>query len=221
MEREPLLRILVVDDQKLMCDGLKTILESREGYIVSAIALNGAQALQTLESCPADLVLLDIRMPEMNGVQTARVIKQRYPSVKVVMLTTFNDEDYIIDAIASGADGYLLKDMDSEDLFRSIDNAMKGGMVMPQQVAERLRQGLAGAREQRKLNHELQALGFTQRELEIAKLLADGFTNSQIAAALFLSEGTARNYVSIIYEKLSVQDRANAVLALNNLKHRF
>jgi DNA-binding NarL/FixJ family response regulator len=213
-----MLRIMIVDDQKLMCDGLKTILESREKYCVAAVACNGAEALELLEICPADLVLLDIRMPGMDGVQAVRIMKQRHPSVKVVMLTTFNDEEYIIDAIAGGADGYLLKDMDSEDLFQSMESAMKGGMVMPPLVAERLRKGLAGAKEQRMLEKGLQELGFTQRELEVAKLISGGFTNSQIAAALFLSEGTVRNYVSSIYEKLSVQDRANAALALRSLK---
>lgn len=213
-----MLRIMIVDDQKLMCDGLKTILESRDGYRVDAVAGNGSEALELLKTCPVDLVLLDIRMPGLDGVQTVRILKERHPGVRVVMLTTFNDEDYIIDAIAGGAAGYLLKDMDSDDLFRSIDSAMHDGIVMPPQVAERLRLGLAAARDKRKMERELQALGFTQRELEIAKLLADGFTNSQIASALFLSEGTARNYVSAIYEKLGVQDRANAVLALHDLR---
>jgi DNA-binding NarL/FixJ family response regulator len=213
-----MLRLMIVDDQKLMCEGLRTILQYREGYIVAAVANNGAAALCLLETCPVDLVLLDIRMPELDGVQTVRILKQQYPAIKVIMLTTFNDEEYILDAIAGGADGYLLKDMETDELFRSIDSAMQGGMVMPPQVAEKLRRGLAAVKEQRIIEKKLYMLGFTQRELEITKLLMEGFTNSQIAAALFLSEGTARNYVSNIYDKLSVRDRANAVIALHALK---
>ncbi len=210
--------IMVVDDQKLMCDGLRTILESREGYRVAATAGDGEEALALLEACPADLVLLDIRMPKLDGVRTVRLIKQRFPQIKVVMLTTFDDEDYILDALAGGADGYLLKDIEAGELFRMIDNALAGGIVMPPQVADGLRRGLMAVQERRAVEKRLQELGLTPREQEIAKLLCEGFTNTQIASALYLSEGTARNYVSLIYEKLGVKDRANAVIAINRLK---
>ena len=211
-----MLRVMIVDDQKLMCEGLKTILQSSDQYQVTATAGSGEQALAELALQPADLVLLDIRMPDLDGVQTVGIIKQRFPQVKVVMLTTFNDEDYIMNAIANGADGYLLKDMETDELFRAIGNAMQGNLVMPPQVAGKLRSGLLTARSRRDLGKKLTELGFSARELEIARLLAEGFTNSQIAAALFLTPGTTRNYISVIYEKLGVRDRANALIILSS-----
>ncbi len=212
------MRILIVDDQQLMCDGLKTILQSRPEYEVCATAGNGAQALAILEHQPVDLVLLDIRMPVMDGVQAVRTIKQKYPRTKVLMLTTFNEETYIFDAIAGGADGYLLKDMDTESLFRAIAGAGQGDLVMPAQVAGKLRSSLAAMKTRRSLDDSLKARQFGPREIEIIRLMLDGFTNSQIAAALFLSEGTTRNYISDIYDKLAVRDRAHAILALQALQ---
>lgn len=215
-----MIRILLVDDQRLMTDGLKTILQARDDCTVAGIAHDGQQALDWLASAPnqaIDLVLLDIRMPGLDGVRAVRLIKQRHPAVKVVMLTTFNDEDYLLDALAGGADGYLLKDMEPAELFTAIDNVLKGQLVMPAQVADKLRSGLAGIKARRAAEKRLQELGFNPREVEIADLLVAGFTNSQIAAALFLTEGTTRNYVSGIYVKLGVNDRVKAILALQAL----
>ncbi len=212
------MQIMIVDDQQLMCEGLKTILESRPGHTVCLTAGNGLQALAQLENQPVDLVLMDIRMPVMDGVQAVREIKRKYPSIKVLMLTTFNDETYLCDALAAGADGYLLKDMDADALFRAIDGARQGDMVMPAQVAGKLRSSLSAVKSRRSLEENLKNRQFGPREIEIARLMLDGFTNSQIAAALFLSEGTARNYVSLIYEKLAVRDRPNALLALQALR---
>ena len=215
-----MIRILLVDDQRLMTDGLKTILQARDDCTVAGIAHDGQQALGWLASAPdqaVDLVLLDIRMPGLDGVRAVRLIKQLHPAVKVVMLTTFNDEDYLLDALAGGADGYLLKDMEPAELFAAIDNVLKGQLVMPAQVADKLRSGLAGIKTRRAAEKRLQELGFNPREVEIADLLVAGFTNSQIAAALFLTEGTTRNYVSGIYVKLGVNDRVKAILALQAL----
>lgn len=212
-------RVLLVDDQRLMTDGLKTILQSRPGLDVAGIAQNGHQALAFLaeQSVPVDLVLLDIRMPELDGVQTVRLIKERWPQTKVLMLTTFNDDTYLLDALAGGADGYLLKDIETAELFTAIDQALAGNMVMPGQVVETLRNSISGLKSQQKTAATLKEKGFNAREIEISALLAGGYTNSQIAAALFLSEGTVRNYISNIYEKLAVNDRSHALLALQKL----
>jgi len=214
-------RLLLVDDQKLMIDGLKTILQARNDLAVAGIAQNGQQALAFLEiqADPVDLVLLDIRMPELDGVQTVRLIKERWPKTKVLMLTTFNDNAYLLDALAGGADGYLLKDMETAELFAAIDQALAGNLVMPGQVAETLRTSIAGIKSQQKAAATLRQMGFSPREIEIAALLADAYTNSQIAAALYLSEGTVRNYISNIYDKLAVNDRPHALLALQKLLH--
>jgi len=214
-----MVRLLLVDDQRLMTDGLKTILQSRTDLIVTGTAQNGHQALAFLADQPVlvDLVLLDIRMPELDGVQTVRLIKERWPQIKVLMLTTFNEDAYLLDALAGGADGYLLKDMETSELFAAIDQALAGNMVMPGQVAETLRNSIAGIKSQQKTETTLKDKGFNTREIEIAALLAAGYTNSQIAAALYLSDGTVRNYISSIYEKLAVNDRSNALLALQKL----
>jgi DNA-binding NarL/FixJ family response regulator len=127
-----MIRIILADDQRLMTDGLKTILETRTDIQITGLAANGRQVLDILERSAgqADLVLLDVRMPEMDGVQAVRVIKETWPRLRVLMLTTFNDENYLLDALAGGADGYLLKDMETAELFAAIDQAMAGQLVL-------------------------------------------------------------------------------------------
>ncbi|NLO37122.1 MAG: response regulator transcription factor [Clostridiaceae bacterium] len=211
-----MIRIILADDQRLMTDGLKTILETRADIQVAGLAANGRQVLDILENRadPADLVLLDVRMPEMDGVQTVRAIKEKWPQLRVLMLTTFNDETYLLDALAGGADGYLLKDMETADLFAAIDQAMAGHLVLPGQVADKLRSSIARLKERQQNLDKLRQAGFSPREMEIGALLAEGYTNSQIAAALYLTDGTVRNYVSAIYDKLAVTDRTQAALHL-------
>ena len=213
-----MIRIILADDQRLMTDGLKTILETRADIQITGLAANGRQVLDILERSAgqADLVLLDVRMPEMDGVQAVRVIKETWPRLRVLMLTTFNDENYLLDALAGGADGYLLKDMETAELFAAIDQAMAGQLVLPGQVAAKLRSSIARQKERQQNLDKLRQAGFSPREMEIAALLAEGYTNSQIAAALYLSDGTVRNYISAIYEKLDVTDRTQAALRLKS-----
>lgn len=213
-----MIRIILADDQRLMTDGLKTILETRADIQITGLAANGRQVLDILERSAgrADLVLLDVRMPEMDGVQAVRVIKETWPRLRVLMLTTFNDENYLLDALAGGADGYLLKDMETAELFAAIDQAMAGQLVLPGQVAAKLRSSIARQKERQQNLDKLHQAGFSPREMEIAALLAEGYTNSQIAAALYLSDGTVRNYISAIYEKLDVTDRTQAALRLKS-----
>ncbi len=213
-----MIRIILADDQRLMTDGLKTILETRTDIQITGLAANGRQVLDILERSAgqADLVLLDVRMPEMDGVQAVRVIKETWPRLRVLMLTTFNDENYLLDALAGGADGYLLKDMETAELFAAIDQAMAGHLVLPGQVAAKLRSSITRQKERQQNLDKLRQAGFSPREMEIAALLAEGYTNSQIAAALYLSDGTVRNYISAIYEKLDVTDRTQAALRLKS-----
>jgi DNA-binding NarL/FixJ family response regulator len=181
------------------------------------MAYDGKQAVALAEKLAPDLVLLDIRMPEMDGEEAVLRIKQALPQMKVVMLTTFNDEEYIMAAMANGADGYLLKDMDTAALLGAVKNTMSGHMVMPLTVAENLKKGLTKIRRQKEAQETLAALGLSARETEIAKMVADGFSNSQIATALYLSNGTVRNYVSTLYEKLGAPDKANAIIKLKDM----
>ncbi len=206
--------IMVVDDQSLFRDGLKTVLDLEKNISVIATAANGKEALLSLNSAVLpDLILLDIRMPEMDGVETVKQIKQAYPAIKVLMLTTFNDEEYVIEALANGANGYVLKDIEIEKLLEAIDDAINGKMVLPPSVAAKLAEGLHKIIPQ-KSSPALAEL--SEREREIASMLTQGFSNKQIALALFISEGTVRNYISTIYSKIGVNDRTNAVLLLKN-----
>jgi DNA-binding NarL/FixJ family response regulator len=206
--------IMIVDDQSLFRDGLKSVLDLEKNISVIATAANGKEALLALNSVTLpDLILLDIRMPEMNGVETVKHIKQTYPVIKVLMLTTFNDEEYVMEALANGANGYVLKDIEIEKLVEAIDDAVNGKMVLPPSVAAKLVQGLHKIVPQ-KPNSVLAEL--SEREKEIATMLVQGFSNKQIAMALFISEGTVRNYISNIYSKIEVKDRTNAVLYFKN-----
>lgn len=208
------INIMIVDDQPLFRDGLKTVLDLEENLSVIATAANGKEALLLLNLItPPDLVLLDIRMPEMDGVETVKHIKQTYPELKVLMLTTFNDEEYVMEALANGANGYLLKDIEIEKLVEAIHDAIGEKMVIPPSVAAKLAQGLHKITP-KKPSSALAEL--SEREKEIAVMLTQGFSNKQIAMALFISEGTIRNYISTIYSKIGVNDRTNAVLYFKN-----
>lgn len=212
-----MIRILLADDQRLMCDGIKSMLETDSHFEITGMAYDGCEAINMAKALKPDLVLLDIRMPKMDGVEVVSHIKNVYHEMKVIMLTTFNDEDYIMDAMANGADGYLIKDINAQDLVRAVHNALDGQLVMPSAVAENLKRGLMRIKARKDAEIKLKSINFSAREIEIAQMLADGFNNSQIATALYLSEGTVRNYVSFIYEKLEVTDRANAVLKMKEL----
>ncbi len=212
-----MLKILLADDQRLMCDGIKSMLETDGDFEIIGMAYDGCVAIDMANALKPDLVLLDIRMPKMNGVDVVSHLKKVHQNMKVIMLTTFNDEDYIMDAIANGADGYLIKDIDAQDLVWSVRNALDGQLVMPSAVAENLKRGLMRIKARKDTELKLKSINFSGREIEIAQMLTDGFNNSQIATALYLSEGTVRNYVSCIYEKLEVTDRTSAVLRMKEL----
>ena len=209
------IRILLVDDQALIRDGLKTILDLEQDFRVVAAAANGQEAIQTAEILHPDIVLMDIRMPGMNGVECVRAIKEKSPLTKVIMLTTFNDDEYIIDALASGACGYLLKDLEIKSLTEAIRDAFQNKMVIPPAVAEKLAAALA--RVAKKPDSPMaKTHDFSERELEIAGMMVQGFTNKQISTALYITEGTVRNYISCIYGKIGISDRTKAVLYLTD-----
>ncbi len=208
------IRILIADDQPLMRDGLKSILETEGDMRVAATVSDGLEAAKMAEILKPDVILMDIRMPGMNGVESVRIIREKCPDSKIIMLTTFNDEEYIIEALASGASGYMLKDTEIDKLTEAIRDVRNGKMIMPPEVAAKLAQGLSKITARKREETTQNALDFSDRELEIAGMLVQGFTNRQISSALFISEGTTRNYISGIYAKIGVGDRTNAVLFL-------
>lgn len=209
-----MIRIVIADDQSLIRDGLKTVLDLEEGLKVVATARDGKEALDTVLTLQPDVLLLDIRMPEMSGVECVKRVKEKCPQTKVIMLTTFNDDAYIIEALAGGASGYLLKDIEVEKLVEAIRDVVQGKMIMPPPVAAKLAEGLSRMTAGKRDREKGEALDLSERELEIARMMAQGFTNRQISSALYISEGTVRNYISVIYGKIGIADRTQAVLFL-------
>lgn len=207
------IKILIADDQTLMRDGLKTIIDLEDNMEVAGTAKNGHEAVEFCKQSPPDLILMDIRMPVMDGVESTKIIKSLYPEVIILILTTFNDDDYIIDALAYGASGYILKDIEGDDLIKAINDAYKGSFMLPSDVAIKIARRLTRTNvvtpDQKKSLSD-----FSEREIEIAKMMVSGFNNKQIASSLFISEGTVKNYISNIYSKLGTSDRTTAVLII-------
>lgn len=211
------IKIMIVDDQTLMRDGLKTVLSLEKDFEVVRAAASGKEALETLETNKVDVVLLDIRMPEMSGVECVKEIKSRYKDVKVIMLTTFNDDEYIIDALRYGASGYLLKDIEMDQLVKTIKDTMDGRIILNQEVITKLSYGLSKySPESEPIKASDTKLDLSEREMELASMMVQGFTNKQISMMLHISEGTTRNYISSIYSKIGINDRTKAVLFLKD-----
>jgi len=208
---EPI-RILLVDDQRLMREGLRTLLELEPDLDVVGEAEDGQQALIAYEELNPSVVLMDIRMPIMDGVQATRRLLERWPNAKIIILTTFDDDQYVFEGLRAGALGYLLKDVSGEELSEAIRTVAEGGALIEPSIARRVlaefsRLAPAGPQAASSLAEEL-----SEREAEVLRLLAKGLTNRQIAERLFLAEGTVKNYVSTILQKLGVDDRTQAAL---------
>lgn len=210
------IKVMIVDDQVILSEGIKTVLSSDSELDVIAIAADGLEALAAMEKEVPDVVLLDIRMPNMNGVVTTGEIKKRYPEVKVIMLTTFDDSDYILSAIAGGASGYLLKDISADALISAVKNAYAGDTILPAKIAKKITEAAKMVTSDREIRLKKE-FGFSDRELEIAVMIYEGFNNRQIASALNLSEGTARNYISAIYLKVGCDNRNDAIARMKEV----
>ena len=206
------IKVIICDDQEVVCQGLSAILSTADNLEVVGIGNNGMDALDLIEKVHPDVVLLDLKMPIMNGIHATRAIKEQFEEVKVLILTTYDADTWLFDAIRNGADGYLLKDTSREELINAIEEVAEGKTPLDSKVAGKLFEQIS-----KKIIPAETMLGkdLTDREQEILGLIANGKTNAEIARALFLSEGTVRNYVSSILEKLNVEDRTQAaVLAL-------
>ncbi len=204
------IKVMIVDDQPILAEGIRSVLSASDELEVVGIAFDGADALEKMEKDMPDVVLLDIRMPNMNGVVATGEICKRFPSVKVLILTTFDDSDYILSALANGACGYLLKDIGAAALIDSIKNAYGGDTILPAKIARKITDAAKNVSADRELRLK-KAFGLSERETEIAVMVYEGFNNRQIASALNLSEGTSRNYISAIYMKIGCDNRADAI----------
>ncbi len=205
-----MIKILLADDQTILTEGIKSVLETCPDFKVVGIAQDGAEAVKLCESLRPDVVLMDIRMPNMNGVVATKRIKEIDDRVKIIVLTTFDDSDYILSAINNGASGYLLKDIGSTALIDSIKNAYAGDTILPSKIAKKITDAAMMVSSDKEIKLK-KAFNLSAREVEIALMINDGFTNRQIASVMQLSDGTARNYISSIYSKLGVDGRPAAV----------
>jgi len=204
--------VMLVDDQKILLEGLETLISLRSNIKIVGTAQSGEEALERLREVVPDVILMDIRMPGMGGVKATEAILERYPHVIILILTTFDDDAYIIEALSNGASGYLLKDIDGEKLVQAIHEALSGNLLLTGKVANKLALNI------RKQNNRLGQLGeeleFSTRELDLARLLVRGHNAKEMAEKLFLTQGTVKNYLSDIYAKIGTNDRAKAVLIL-------
>ncbi|ANS66732.1 two-component LuxR family transcriptional regulator [Streptomyces lincolnensis] len=212
-DRAAPVRVLVVDDQRLIRDGIASLLSIRPGIEVVGTAVDGRDAVaRTLEREP-DVVLMDVRMPGMDGVEAVAVLRERAPECRVVMLTTFDDEEYVVQAMRAGAHGYLLKDLPAEELAHAVRLAHAGVTQLDSSVAHRLTAFLPRPEPA----SEAPAVSLSPRETDILRLVAHGHTNREIAAQLYLSEGTVKNHVSRILRRLALRDRTQAALRARDL----
>ena len=205
-----MISVLLVDDQTLVRQGLKSLLQMSDLVTVVGEAENGSTALQAVQRLAPDVVLMDIRMPVMDGIEAVTVLATEAPSLPVLMLTTFDDHSSIMASIQAGAKGYLLKDVSLETLVDAIASLNRGESWIQPVVTERIIKGLHSVRSQ---NHEAAAAEpLTDKELAVLRLIAAGLSNQEIAEALFKSTGTVKNQVSSLMAKLGVRDRTRAVL---------
>ena len=204
-------KILIVDDQRLFADGLKVVIESREPHFrVVDIAENGVQAVRMARQHLPDIILMDIRMPEMDGVEATRLIHEKHPEIKILMLTTFSDEEYVSKSLEQGAIGYLLKSRPAEELINSIRALVSGIIQIDPAVSERLFHGrIKRDRDDEGFRFRLATL--SPRERQILRLMMDARRIVSIASELAIAEQTVRNHVSNIYFKLNIHDRLEIV----------
>lgn len=210
-----MIEIMIVDDQAIVREGLKMILSLHEEIAIVGEAGNGEELLALICDQQPDVVLMDVRMPVMDGIEALKVVKQTYPRVKVIILTTFDEDEYIFSGLKFGADGYVLKDSNSNEIIKAIKAACEGNMLLDAHVGSKIS----------RLLHSMQQPSFhedkrmepwsemlTPREIEVGQLIMQGKSNKQIGGALFLTEGTVKNYVSKILDKLELHNRTELVL---------
>ena len=212
------IRVLLVDDQELFREGLETLLSVHKDIEVVGQACNGREAIEVAARVRPDLVLMDVRMPVLDGVRATRLLVETLPKCKVIVLTTFDDDEYIFDALRAGAAGYLLKDVASARLVEAIRATARGESILEPSVAAKVIaeftrvSSLVPAAQMEQLVEPL-----SERELEILALIARGDSNKELAEQLFIAEGTVKNHVTHILGKLGVRDRTQAALKAREL----
>lgn len=216
-----MMKIVIVDDQEIVREGLKMILSLHEEIEIIGEVSNGKELLNLMEIKRPEVVLMDIRMPNMNGIEATKIMKEKYPQIKIIILTTFNEDEYIFEGLKNGADGYVLKDSNSKEIMAAIKSAVEGEMFLNPKVTVKVINALNSIKvdkETEKVNNEKEKLlsTLTPRELEVAKHILNAMTNKDIAEDMFVTEGTVKNYVSRILQKLELNNRSELIIMLSN-----
>ncbi|HOV26996.1 MAG TPA: response regulator transcription factor [Pseudobacteroides sp.] len=212
-----MIKVLIIDDQAMLRQSLKFIIEQDPGIKVEATAGNGEDALKLCDQFKPDVVLMDIMMPVCDGIEGTRLIKSKYPNIKVIILTTFNNDENIKNALQNGAAGYLLKDADPEDLILAIKSVAKGMSIIHHDVFDNVVKKVSDSEPDKPTAQNNIAIHFTDRELEVIKLIVDGKSNKEIGQELFITEGTVKNIITGILDKAELKDRTQlAVYAIKN-----
>lgn len=213
-----MIKVLIADDQSILKEGLKMILGMEEDIDICGLASDGEEAYNICKWNIPDVVLMDIKMPNMNGVEATKKIKEDFPKTKVIMLTTFNDDEFIYDALKYGASGYLLKDASPQKIAEAIRTVYDGGALIQPDIATKVIDRfskMASGNEISKIDERVGLL--TDREKDICRLLGEGKNNKEIAKELFLSDGTVKNHITNILNKLNLRDRTQlAIFSVRN-----
>lgn len=209
-----MIKIMIADDQQLIRDSLKIILEANKDFSVTDTVANGQEVLESIKKKRPDIILMDVRMPVMDGTVCTKYVKEKYPNIKVIILTTFDDDDFIFSALKYGASGYLLKGASTKELYNAIKTVYQGGAMINPDITEkvfRLFSKMAQANYAIQVNDK-DTQNFSQHEWLVIQQVGFGLSNKEIAAKLFLSEGTVRNYISKILDKLQLRDRTQLAI---------
>ena len=209
-----MIKVLIADDQELIRQSLQIVLSIKEGISVIGTTENGKKVMEFLKKEKPDVILMDIRMPEMDGVQCTKAIKERYPEVKIIILTTFDDDEFVFSALKYGASGYLLKGISMDELDKAIHTVYKGGAMINPEIATKVVEQFS---EMAQSNYDIMIEAqnvedITEAEWDIIKLVGWGLSNREIADKVMLSEGTVRNYISTILSKLNLRDRTQLAI---------
>ncbi len=209
-----MIKIMIADDQQLIRDSLKIILEVNKDFSVTDTVANGQEVLESIKKKKPDIILMDVRMPVMDGTVCTKYVKEKYPNIKVIILTTFDDDDFIFSDLKYGASGYLLKGASTKELYNAIKTIYQGGAMINPDITEkvfRLFSKMAQANYAIQVNDK-DTQNFSQHEWLVIQQVGFGLSNKEIAAKLFLSEGTVRNYISKILDKLQLRDRTQLAI---------
>ena len=212
-----MIRLLLVDDQELISQGMKTMLDLESDLEVVGVANNGRVAIQQVEALQPDVVLMDIRMPIMDGREATRIICQQYPDTKVLVVSTFDEDDYISHSIRAGAKGYLLKDMPVEELVQSIRLVHRGYSQMGPGLMEKMLDSMVSSKSDR--DEPLELARLTPREVEVLNLIGAGCSNREIAQRLYIVEGTVKTHITKILNRLNLRSRLQIGIYANSLKN--